>query len=111
METFNFFFCLHLGILTFDHTDNLSRALQTTTISASEGQEIARQTISTLKEIRQDSNFDLFWEKIHTKMYLMQFYLVRRGSQNDWKLEMGNLRFIQMSRHTIESFITTVLII
>ena len=29
--------------------------------------EIARQTISTLKKIRQDSNFDLFWEKIHTK--------------------------------------------
>ena len=26
METFNFFFCLHLGILTFGHTDNLSRA-------------------------------------------------------------------------------------
>ena len=27
MESFNFIFCLHLGILTFGHTDNLSSCL------------------------------------------------------------------------------------
>ena len=103
-----------VGILTFGHIDNLSKALQTTTMSASEGQEIARKTISTLKNIRQDSNFDLFWEKLKIRrislMYLMQFYIVRRGSQTDLKLEIGESLFHSDVKISIESFITTVLI-
>ena len=43
--------------------DNLSRALQNEDISAAEGKTIADMTVSTLKSLRCDSCFDLFWQK------------------------------------------------
>ena len=45
------------------HNDNLSRTLQKSTISAAEGQCVADMTVRTLQTIRNDSAFDLFWEK------------------------------------------------
>ena len=63
METFDFFFGVTLGELILRQSDNLSRTLQKSTISASEGQCVADMTVRTLQSIRNDSNFDLFWEK------------------------------------------------
>ena len=42
----------------------LSRTLKHKTFSAAEGQEIAMMTGKTLKSIRSDENYDLFWSKV-----------------------------------------------
>ncbi len=63
MKTFDYYFGICLGHLILKHRDNLSRALQNSDISASEGQEVASMTL-TLKSIRSDDIFKLFWEKI-----------------------------------------------
>jgi hypothetical protein len=63
MKTFDFFFGASLGELLLRHSDNLSKTLQSSTMSAAEGQEIASMTVATLKSIRTDEMFQLFWEK------------------------------------------------
>ena len=48
METFQYFYGVPLGELILQHTDNLSRTLQKSDISAAQGQEIAGLSIKTL---------------------------------------------------------------
>ena len=59
----NNLYSVTLGELILRHSDNLSRTFQKSTISAAEGQCVADMTVRTLQSIRNDSNFDLFWEK------------------------------------------------
>ena len=49
MKTFNFFFSLHLGKRLFVHTDNLSKTLQSPSLSAAAGQRLAGLTVETLQ--------------------------------------------------------------
>lgn len=67
MQSFEFFYGLVLAQLLLRHSDNLSKTLQATQMSAAAGQKIAEMTVTTLQSIRSDENFTLFWEKI-TKM-------------------------------------------
>ena len=62
METFNYLFGVSLGALIFGHSDNLSKTLQHTYISAVEG---LQMSIQTLQKLRSESQFDLFWLKIN----------------------------------------------
>ena len=64
MKTFEFFWGVALGELLLNHTDNLSKTLQHTSMSAAEGQKIAKMTVCTLHSIRSDPNFELFWQKV-----------------------------------------------
>ena len=64
METFDFFFGLVLGEVLLRHTDNLSRTLQNKKCSAAEGQAVAQMTVKAIQSLRNDSNYDLFWEKV-----------------------------------------------
>jgi len=64
MRTFPFLFGSMLGELILKHTDNLSRTLQHVSMSAAEGQQVASMTIATLKSMRSDEQFDLFWELV-----------------------------------------------
>ena len=64
MQSFDFFFGLVLGEKLLRITDNLSKTLQIKTFSASEGQEVAKMTKRTLKSMRSEENFNLFWELI-----------------------------------------------
>lgn len=57
METFDYFYGIHLGKLVLKHADNLSKTLQSSTISAAEGQRVAGLTLSALKKIRNVSCF------------------------------------------------------
>ncbi len=45
-------------------TDNLSKALQGSTLSAAEGQKVADMTLRTICTLRNDESFDLFWLKV-----------------------------------------------
>ena len=46
------------------HSDNLSQTLQSTTMSAAERQQITSIVVNSLKAIRMDEAFELFWEHI-----------------------------------------------
>ncbi len=53
------------GELILNHADNLSSILQHKTTSAAAGQEMAQMTVQTLKNLRSDRMFDLFWIKVN----------------------------------------------
>ena len=63
-KTFRHYFGTHLGFLLLQHSDNLSKTLQSSKLCASEGQRVAAMTVATLQHIRDDHSFDLFWEKV-----------------------------------------------
>ena len=65
MSNFDFVFGAMLGEMVLDHADNLSSTLQHKTMSAAAGQELARMTVQTLKSLRTDRMFDLFWAKVN----------------------------------------------
>jgi len=64
MKDFNFYFGVILGELILHHTNMLNQTLQNKVMSAAEDQEIARMTISTLEDIRNDAPFIAFWQKV-----------------------------------------------
>lgn len=53
--------------MILSHSDNLSRALQKSDISAVEGQAIAAMSVKTLLSVRSDQCFELFWGKTTKK--------------------------------------------
>ena len=63
-KKFSFLFGVHLAYLVLRHTDNLSKTLQGTSMSASEGAHIAAMTVTTLKSIRTDNHFLSFWQVV-----------------------------------------------
>ena len=67
MESFDYFFGISVAELVLNHGDNLSAALQSSTISAAEGQHIASLTATTLANLRTDENFLLFWDLVQKK--------------------------------------------
>ena len=67
MEKFDYFFGIELGKKCLSMVDNLSRALQSATISACEGQGVVKMTVQALQSIRSDEKFDLFWKYLETK--------------------------------------------
>lgn len=62
MHMFSFYFGVRLVELVLSHSDNLSKTLQATKMSASEGQRCANMTVKTLTGFR--NNFGMFWEKV-----------------------------------------------
>ena len=64
MIKFDYFFGVSLGLMILRHTDNLSRMMQKADMSAAEGQVCTAMTVSTLRSLRNDASFDLFWQKI-----------------------------------------------
>lgn len=63
-RSFNYLFGVHLGELILRHTDNLSKVLQSTTISASDGNQAAMMTLSTMYSLRNEHAFETFWAKV-----------------------------------------------
>ena len=64
MHSFDFFFGVSLGEMILRHSDNLSKTLQGTRISAAEGQQVAQMTVQALKSVRTAEQFTLFWTKV-----------------------------------------------
>ena len=67
MESFDFFFGIELGRTLLNMVDNLSRSLQSTRLSACEGQRIVLTTKLTFQSIQSDQCFDLFWKYLETR--------------------------------------------
>ena len=64
MLTFNFFFGISLGTLILQHRNNLSKSLQHDTITAAEGQQLAKLTIDVIKSIRKEDKFKSFYDRL-----------------------------------------------
>ena len=92
METFNFYYGIQVACLILKMTDNLSKTLQHSYISASEGQEVAQGTIKTLENMRSDSDWEMFWKRLcqeTNKLGLPKPSLPRRKSMPA-RYETGN---------------------
>ena len=67
MQTFDYFFGTSLGVLLMKHSDNLSKTLQHTFMSAVEGQSVCAMTVATMRVMRSDEQFEMFWNLINLK--------------------------------------------
>ena len=63
MVKFDYFFGISLGLLLLRYTDNLSKTMHHDDMSAAEGQDVTAMTIHTLKSLRNNASFDLYWRK------------------------------------------------
>ena len=64
MHTFNFLFGISLGNLLLRHTDNLSKSLQHKSLSAAEGQRLAKLTLHVLQSLRNEDHFKNFYARV-----------------------------------------------
>ena len=51
--------------------NNLSRSLQSKTLSACKGQKLVNITLATLQSIRSDQCFDLFWQYVESRQSIV----------------------------------------
>ena len=61
MNKFEFFFSTSIGYKLLVQSDNLAKSLQTKGLTACEGQHMAKNTITSLKSLKSDEEFDTFW--------------------------------------------------
>ena len=67
MESFSFFFGLHLSHRLYSLTDNLSKTLQKEQMSALQGKKDADLTVQTLEGMRNEEHFKLFYDTVKKK--------------------------------------------
>ena len=65
MSKFEFYFAVRVGALVLNVTDNLSKTLQHSHMTASEGEDIAKRVVKCLKTMRSDRDWELFWEYVN----------------------------------------------
>ena len=81
MEKFEFLFSLCLGECILRHTDNLSKTLQSPSLSAADGQQLAQLTCNTLERLRNQECFSLLWSKVsgmQEKLHIDEAVLPRK---------------------------------
>ena len=81
MRTFNFLYGVSLGALILAHSDNLSKTLQHKSMSAAEGQQIAKLSLNVLKWMRQPEQFQLFYKRVLLIRSVLGFLSHRYTSQ------------------------------
>ena len=100
MRSFNFFFGVSLGKLLLRHTDNLSKTLQASSISAAEGQKIADMTVRTLQSIRPDENFYSFGNQPVRRQVCLasvsQHFLDREIGPKGMKMKQAKVMFLRV---------------
>ena len=67
MTTFEYYFGVKLGFLLLKHSDNLSKTLQKTKLSAAEGQSVASLRGKTSGKTRTDDSYHLSWERCNNE--------------------------------------------
>ena len=80
MQQFELFFDLMLGRNLLQHTHSLSVYLQRKSLSAAECQAMAALTIRTLKNMRADDNFALFWKDVTGRKLFRECYSAARAA-------------------------------
>ena len=57
---------LKLSYMLFQHTDNLSRSLQSSDLSAANGTELAQTVVELIQSFRTEENFATFYKDVET---------------------------------------------
>ena len=65
MSKFEIYFAVRVGALVLSVTDNLSKTLQHSHMTASEGQDIAKRVVKCLETMRSDRDWELFREHVN----------------------------------------------
>ena len=60
-------FTWRLVELILRHNDNLSKTLQSTTLSQSRGKILVNMTVKELEKLRNESNSNIFWDNVNAK--------------------------------------------
>ena len=92
MEKFDFLFGLCLGDCILRHTDNLSKTLQSPSLSAADNQQLAQLICNTLDCLRNQELFSLLWDKVsgmQEKLQIDQAMLPRRHDGLRWEMAKG----------------------
>lgn len=71
---FDFLFCCLLGEQLLRQSDILSKALQTKSLSAAEGQKMALSTLKTLKSLRTDEYFSHFMRMPKEELHIFGWF-------------------------------------
>ena len=89
MTEFRFFFGINLAYRMYSITDNLSKALQSETISSIEGRETAMKTVEIFKSMRNIDSADCFFETVKQKAanhnFINEPILVRKRKSPNYK--------------------------
>ena len=64
MHTFDFLFGIPLGNLLLHHMDNLSKTLKHKSLSAAEGQRLAKLTLQVLQSLRNEDHFKSYYARV-----------------------------------------------
>ena len=79
-----------MGALILTHSDNFSKTLQHKSMLAAEGQHIAQLTLSVLKSLRDQENFQLFFREVclisNVMLFQLQLYHVSVVHLSDLRL-------------------------
>ena len=92
MNTFDIFFGLNLGQRLFSRTDNLSKALQQTRMSAINGKRVAPLTKELLQKMRSDASFKSFYDALVLKSKNYSFLtgpVLPRRTRAPRRIEIG----------------------
>ena len=74
METFDFYFGLKLGQLSFFHTDKLSQTLQSEKMPAVSSKRLAMFTVATISDLRNSESFDALYDLCLREIQKMEFF-------------------------------------
>ena len=111
MKDFDFLFGLLLGEQILKHTDNLSKTLQATAMSAVEAYSVAKLRTGVFKKIWTDDDFDLFWDLAKTTQNSLEVNdLVRVNVLDIMKMVLLNLTTLLMSNNITSKYTFRVLI-
>ena len=98
MTKFNFLFGLKICERILKQTNNLSRALQRSSLSAAEAQQIASLTMPILTKIRIDQSFKLFFvlvQSLRQGLSVEEPVLPRKGRfQDTWMMAVPITAFL-----------------
>ena len=91
-KTFSFYFGVHYAERILKHTDNLSKTLRSTSMSATEGTHVAALTVKTLQLIHSDEHYDAFWDLLIIAQQKVDVDdpQLRRKSKVPRRLDEGN---------------------
>ena len=95
MESFSFYFGLNLGRKLYAHTDNLSKTLQKEKMSAISGKELADLTIKTMQGMRNDRDFDLFYETVTKSASSIDFVSIPTAPRKRKRPKYDILQFLE----------------
>ena len=120
MKEFNFLFGLMLAERILKHSDNLSKTIQATVMSAVEASQLSQLSIEVLQKMRTDDSYDHFWAQVNQMQSLLNVNepLLPRQHKRPKRYEEGKaesyhahdpkMHYRQIYFQSLDTMITTI---